>query len=123
MKPPRHILKPKTPARQRAERARLRTRYSPLEPGHPNIREAWDALRMIRETIETVGPVGALPSDEGVITTRGPTLLDEAEVLVEGIRRIAEGGGATCNTIRQKEERARHQSRLRWATSSLKSKN
>jgi hypothetical protein len=89
---PRHTLKPKAPLRRRAEHDRLRTLYSPRDPGHPNVREAWDALRMIREAVETLGPVGALPSQEGIIATRGPTLLDEAEVLVEGIRRIAEEG-------------------------------
>ena len=43
---------------------------------------------MIREAIEMLGPVGCLPSSEATLL-RGPTLTDEAEVLVEGIRRMA----------------------------------
>lgn len=51
--------------------------------------EAWAALRMIRDAIEELGPVGVLPSDETVQRERGPMLADEAAALVEGIRRIA----------------------------------
>lgn len=35
--------------------------------------------------------VGVLPSQEGVLITKGPTFLDEAAVLVEGIRKMAQG--------------------------------
>lgn len=53
------------------------------------------ALRMIRETIETLGPPGILPSEEAVIMLYGPEPIDEATALVEGIRRLAaEPGGA-----------------------------
>jgi hypothetical protein len=32
-------------------------------------RNAWDALRMIRETVETLGPPGAVRSEEAVLAT------------------------------------------------------
>lgn len=50
-----------------------------------NIREAWAALAMIREAIETLGPVGAVKASEHLA---GPTFMHEAEALVEGIRKM-----------------------------------
>lgn len=47
-----------------------------------NLQEAWGAMRMIREAIETLGPVGVLPSPEYV----GPTFTHEAAVIVSAIR-------------------------------------
>lgn len=52
-----------------------------------NLREAWLALGMIREAIETLGPVGAIASSEAVLL-QGPTFTDEAEELVRGIQRM-----------------------------------
>ena len=51
--------------------------------------EAWSALRMIREAIEEVGPVGVLPSEEAVNASGGLTYLAEAEALVAGIQKLA----------------------------------
>lgn len=51
-----------------------------------NLREAWSALAMIRETLETLGPVGAVPASEHL---EGPTLMHEAEALVHGIQALA----------------------------------
>lgn len=48
-----------------------------------NLREARSALAMIRETIETLGPVGAVQASEHL---DGPTFMHEAEALVAGIR-------------------------------------
>ena len=45
---------------------------------------AWEALRMIRETIETLGPPGILPA-EGVY---GPEPVHEAEAIVEALRKL-----------------------------------
>jgi hypothetical protein len=36
-----------------------------------NYRNAWAGLRMIREAVETLGPPGALPSGEAVISLMG----------------------------------------------------
>lgn len=36
---------------------------------------------MIRETIEALGPPGALPPEEAVLASRGPELLHEAEAI------------------------------------------
>jgi hypothetical protein len=47
-----------------------------------NLREAWSALAMIRETVETLGPVGAVKASEHL---DGPTFMHEAEALVVGI--------------------------------------
>lgn len=50
---------------------------------------AWIALRMIRDAIEELGPVVALPSSEAVVMLYGPEPVHEAEALIEGIRKIA----------------------------------
>lgn len=47
-----------------------------------NLREARSALAMIRETVEQLGPVGALKAEEQV----GPTFMHEAEEIVRGIK-------------------------------------
>lgn len=47
-----------------------------------NICEAWHALGMIREAIETLGPAGSVAASEHLA---GPTFTHEAEALVAGI--------------------------------------
>lgn len=54
-----------------------------------NLREAWAALAMIREAVETLGPVGAMPSEEAVNAFIAPTFMGEAEAIVAGIQKIA----------------------------------
>lgn len=54
-----------------------------------NLQSAWTALRMIREAVETLGPVGSIPSDEHVACHIAPTFEAEAEVLVSGIVKLA----------------------------------
>jgi hypothetical protein len=56
-----------------------------LKAAQDNLREAWSALSMIRDTIETLGPVGAVQASEHL---DGPTFMHEAEALVEGIRAL-----------------------------------
>ncbi len=51
-----------------------------------NLQEAWAALQMIRETIETLGGVGVLPSEDAVLGLHGPLPGHEAGVLVEAIK-------------------------------------
>ena len=58
-----------------------------LEIYMKNLREAWTALRMIREALETLGPVGCLEASEQM--SHGPTFIGEATVLVEGIKAMA----------------------------------
>lgn len=53
-----------------------------------NLRDAWAALRMIREAVETLGPVGAMPSEEHVACAIAPTPDAEAEAIIAGIRKI-----------------------------------
>lgn len=54
-----------------------------------NFQSAWQALAMVREAIETLGPVGVLPSGEAVMGQIGPEPVHGAEALVEGVRKIA----------------------------------
>lgn len=56
-----------------------------------NIREAWSALAMIREAVETLGPVGCIPSEEHICGQDGPGFMNEADALVAGIMKIATG--------------------------------
>lgn len=51
-----------------------------------NLREAWAALAMIRDTVETLGPVGAMKASEHL---DGPTFMHEADKIVRGIRALS----------------------------------
>jgi hypothetical protein len=53
-----------------------------------NYQNAWAALRMIREAIETLGPPGALPSNEAVLMLYGPEPVHEGQAIVDALRRI-----------------------------------
>lgn len=53
-------------------------------------REAWSALTMIREAVETLGPVGCMMSGEAVCGLISPTPMGEAEAIVAGIMKMAE---------------------------------
>lgn len=53
-----------------------------LVAARENLREAWAALAMIRETVETLAPSGAVIGAEYL---DGPTFTHEADALVEGI--------------------------------------
>jgi len=50
-----------------------------------NLQDAWAAMRMIREAVETLGPIGAMPAEEHLA---GPTFLHEAEAIVAGIMKM-----------------------------------
>ena len=54
-----------------------------------NLKAAGDALRMIREVVETLGPVGTMRSEEAVLATFGPEPIHEAQAIIEGIQAIA----------------------------------
>ena len=72
------------------------------ETARENNRAAWSAIRLIRETIETTGPVGALPSEEAVLKLKGPEIMHEAEILAEAVRALATkvlGSKATLDEI------------------------
>jgi hypothetical protein len=53
-----------------------------------NVQNGWAALRMIRETVETLGPPGALPSRDTVLIEHGPEAVHEAQAIVEALRRL-----------------------------------
>ena len=68
------------------------------EPALENYRNAWQALRMIREAVETLGPPGVLPSEEAVLKLYGPEPVHEAQAIVEGQRkgRLSRPEGRKC---------------------------
>jgi hypothetical protein len=45
-------------------------------------------LAMIRETIETLGPPGILPSQTGVVHQYGPEPVHEAQAIVDALRKL-----------------------------------
>jgi hypothetical protein len=53
-----------------------------------NYRNAWQALRMVRETIETLGPPGALPSGEAVLKLYGPEPIHEGQAIVDALTKL-----------------------------------
>jgi hypothetical protein len=53
-----------------------------------NYRNAWAGLRMIREAVEELGPVGVLPSQEAVIGRYGPEPVHEAQAIVDALTSI-----------------------------------
>ena len=56
-------------------------------------RENWSAaLQMIRETVETLGPPGILPSREAVLQLYGPEPVHEAAALAAAIRTLVRRG-------------------------------
>jgi hypothetical protein len=57
-----------------------------------NYQNTLTALRMIRETIETLGPPGALPSGEAVLMLYGPEPIHEGQAIVEALRKLLSGG-------------------------------
>lgn len=54
-----------------------------------NLKAAGDALRMVREAVETLGPPEAMRSEEAVLATLGPEPIHEAQAIIEGIQAIA----------------------------------
>jgi hypothetical protein len=58
------------------------------EPWRDNYQNALAALRMIRETIETLGPPGALPSRDTVLIERGPEPIHEGQAIVDALKRL-----------------------------------
>jgi hypothetical protein len=61
------------------------------EPWRDNYQNALAALRMIRETIETLGPPGALPSKEAVLILYGPEPIHEGQAIVDALRKVLQG--------------------------------
>jgi hypothetical protein len=50
-----------------------------------NYRNAWAALGMIREAVETLGPPGALMSRDGVLRRYGPEPIHEGQAIVDAL--------------------------------------
>jgi hypothetical protein len=61
-----------------------------------NYRNARQALRMVRETIETLGPPGTLPSEEAVNSLYGPEPVHEAQAIVDAAGHHPERSGRSC---------------------------
>jgi hypothetical protein len=65
-----------------------------------NLQEAWAALTMIRETVETLAPSGAVKAAEHL---DGPTFMHEAEALVAGIVALAGQSPAASDARRPQD--------------------
>jgi hypothetical protein len=66
---------------------------SELAGARVETRESWSAaLQMIRDTIETLGPPGILPSREAVLQLYGPEPVHEATALAAAIRALVRRG-------------------------------
>jgi hypothetical protein len=51
--------------------------------------ESWSAaLRIIRKTVETLGPPGILPSPDAVLALYGPEPVHEATAIVEALQKL-----------------------------------
>lgn len=61
-----------------------------------NLQEAWSALAMIREAVETLAPSGSVKAAEHL---DGPTFMHEAEALVAGIQAISSGPQAPSKLL------------------------
>jgi hypothetical protein len=57
-----------------------------------NYQNALTAFRMIRETIETLGPPGALPSNEAVLLLYGPEPIHEGQAIVDAVKKLLPAG-------------------------------
>ena len=53
-----------------------------------NYRNAWTALRMIREAVETLGPPGVLPPEEAVLALYEPEPVHEGQAIVDALTEI-----------------------------------
>jgi hypothetical protein len=58
------------------------------KPWRDNYQNAWAALRMICETIEALGPPGALPPREAVVMLYGPEPIYEGQAIVDALRKL-----------------------------------
>lgn len=57
-------------------------------PFRDNYQNAWTALRMIREAIETLGSPGALASHETVLRLYGPEPVHEGQAIVDALSKL-----------------------------------
>lgn len=76
-----------------------------------NLQNAWAALRMIRETIETLGPPGALISEDQVLAQYGPEPVHESHSDRRGAAQAA--GPGSVRVIAQDSAFALFRSYLR----------
>lgn len=61
------------------------------DPCTENLREAWAAMAMLREAVETFGPIGCMRSAEHVSCNVAPTFTAEAYEILAGIMAIVNG--------------------------------
>ena len=66
---------------------------SELAEARQETQESWSAaLHLIRETVETLGPAGLLPSREAVLQLYGPEPVHEATAIAAAIRTLVRRG-------------------------------
>jgi hypothetical protein len=68
-----------------------------------NYRNAWQALRMVRETVETLGPPGVLLSEDGVLRKYGPEPIHEGQAIVDALTTILAEPKPKPATIKPRE--------------------
>jgi hypothetical protein len=59
------------------------------DPALDNDHNAWQALRMIREAVETLGPPGVLPSEEAVLTLYGREPIHGGQAIVDALTKMS----------------------------------
>ncbi|TYO62972.1 hypothetical protein FXV83_29885 [Bradyrhizobium hipponense] len=69
-----------------------------------NLQNAWAALRMIRETVETLGPPGILISEEEVLAQYGPEPIHEATAIVAALTTLLGWTVQAAEKARQRVE-------------------
>ena len=62
------------------------------------LQDGWAALAMIRETIETLGPPGAIISEEAVLAEYGPEYQHEAQAICDALVPLLTGTAAKSQT-------------------------
>jgi hypothetical protein len=67
--------------------AEIKRLEAEAEVWRDNLGALWAALRMIRDAVEEIGPIGAVPSEESIL----PEPHHEAEAIIKGIQAIALG--------------------------------
>jgi hypothetical protein len=64
-----------------------------LAEARKETRESWSAaLRMIRQTVETLGPPGILPSQDAVVEHYGPEPVHEATAIIQAPQKLLRHG-------------------------------
>ena len=76
-----------------------------LDPALENYRNAWHALRMIREAVERLSPPGTLASEEAVLKLYGPEPIHEGQAIIEALTKVLDEPDKEARRLRRENER------------------